>query len=92
MFAVHLVQEDTIKMGFSHESVRKQEVFASEKILCYSLSYWWKKAPHQPITKLYGKLVLSRYQNYDFGTIPAESSLIPILKRYQGGKLERHQK
>ena len=43
-------------MGFSHESVRKQEVFASKKKkLCYSLSYWWKKAPHQPITKLHGK-------------------------------------
>ena len=23
--------------------------------MCYSLSYWWKKAPHQPTTKLYGK-------------------------------------
>ena len=29
----------------------KQEVFASKK----TCSYWWKKAPHQPITKLYGK-------------------------------------
>ena len=25
------------------------------KKMCYSLSYWWKKAPHQPTTKLYGK-------------------------------------
>ena len=27
-------------------------MFASKK----THSYWWKKAPHQPITKLYGKL------------------------------------
>ena len=51
MFAVHLVQEETIKTGFSHESVCKQEVCASK----VTLSYWWKKALHQPITKLYGK-------------------------------------
>lgn len=31
MFAARLVQEDTVKMGFSHESVRKQEEFASKK-------------------------------------------------------------
>ena len=28
----------------------KQEVQAKK-----TLSYWWKKAPHQPITKLHGK-------------------------------------
>ena len=50
MFALCLVQEETIKTGFCHESVRKQEVFASKKT-----HYWWKRAPHQPITKLYGK-------------------------------------
>ena len=50
MFTVRLVQEDTVNISFYHESVRKQEVFAS-KTKC---SYWWKKAPHQPITKLYG--------------------------------------
>ena len=44
-----LVQEETIETGFSHKSVRKQEVFACKK----TLSYWWKKAPHQPITKLW---------------------------------------
>ena len=43
------------KTGFCHESVRKQEAFASKKT-CNSLSYWWKKAPYQPIPKLYGKL------------------------------------
>ena len=32
-------------MGFSHKSVRKQEVFASRKNLWHPLSYWWKKAP-----------------------------------------------
>ena len=31
MFAARLVREEAIKMGCSHESVRKQEVFASEK-------------------------------------------------------------
>ena len=51
MFAVRLMQEDTVKTGFSHESLHKQEVFASKK----PCSYWWKKAPHQPVTKLYGK-------------------------------------
>ena len=50
-FAAYLVQEETIEMGFSHESVRKQEVFASKK----TRSYWWRKTPHQPITKLHGK-------------------------------------
>ena len=40
-----------VKTGFFHKIVRKQEVFASKK----TCSYWWKKAPHQPITKLYGK-------------------------------------
>ena len=30
-FAVRLVQDDTVKTGFSHEIVRKQEVFASKK-------------------------------------------------------------
>ena len=40
-----------VKTGFCHKSVCKQEVFASQK----TRSYWWKKAPHQPITKLYGK-------------------------------------
>ena len=39
------------KTDFSHESVRKQQKFASEK----TRSYWWKKAPHQLITKLHGK-------------------------------------
>ena len=51
MFALCLVQEETVKTGFCHESVRKQEVFASKT----THTYWWKKAPHQPITKLYGK-------------------------------------
>ena len=50
-FAACLVQEETLQMGFSPESVHKQEVFA-RKITC---SYWWKKAPHQPITKFYSK-------------------------------------
>ena len=54
-FAARLVQEEKVKTGFSHKSVPKQEVFASKKRLCYSLSYWWKRAPHQSITKLYGK-------------------------------------
>ena len=31
MFATHLEQEETVKMGFSHKSVHKQEVFASKK-------------------------------------------------------------
>ena len=48
-FAMCLVQEEMVKTGFCHESVRKQEVFGKTR------SYWWKKAPHQPITKLYGK-------------------------------------
>ena len=30
-FAVRLVQEETVKTGFAHESVRKQEVFESKK-------------------------------------------------------------
>ena len=30
-FAAHLMQEEMINMGFSHKSVRKQEVFASKK-------------------------------------------------------------
>ena len=51
MFALCLVQGETIITGFRHENVRKREVFASKK----TCSYWWKKAPHQPITKLYGK-------------------------------------
>ena len=50
-FAARLVQEENLQMGFSPESVHKQEVFA-RKITC---SYWWKKAPHQPITKFYSK-------------------------------------
>ena len=45
-------KEETVKTGFCHESVRKQEVFASKK---KTRSYWWKMAPHQPVTKLYGK-------------------------------------
>ena len=40
-----------VKTCFSHKSVQMQEVFAREK----TRSYWWKKAPHQPITKLHGK-------------------------------------
>ena len=40
-----------VKTGFCHESVCNQEVFASKK----TRSYRWKKAPHDPITKLYGK-------------------------------------
>ena len=40
-----------VKEGFCHESVHKQQVFASKK----THSYWPKKAPHQRITKLYGK-------------------------------------
>ena len=52
---MRLVQEETVKTGFSHESVQKQDVFAGKKTLCYSFSYWWKKAPHKPVTKLYGK-------------------------------------
>ena len=51
MFALCLVQEETVKTGFCQESVRKQEGFASKK----TFSYCWKKAPNQPITKLYGK-------------------------------------
>ena len=31
MFAARLVQEEAVKTGFSHKSVRKQEVFASKK-------------------------------------------------------------
>ena len=50
-FAARLVQEEAIKTGCSRESVRKQEVFAGKK----THSCWWKKAPHQPITKLYDK-------------------------------------
>ena len=50
-FATRLVPGETIKIGFSHESVRKQEVFAWEK----THSHWWKKAPHQPITKWHVK-------------------------------------
>ena len=46
-----LVQEETVKTCFCHKSVHKQEVFASKK----TPSDWWKKAPDQPITKLYGK-------------------------------------
>ena len=38
-FVARLVQEETIKIGFSCESVRKQEVFASRK----TRSYWCKK-------------------------------------------------
>ena len=34
MFAVCLVQEETIKMGFFHKSVHKQEVSASRKKNC----------------------------------------------------------
>ena len=30
-FAARLVQEEAIKTGFSHKSVRRQEVFASKK-------------------------------------------------------------
>ena len=33
-FAACLVQEETLQMGFSHESVHKQEVFARKKT-CY---------------------------------------------------------
>ena len=50
-FAACLVQEETVKTGFSHKRVRKQEGFASKK----ACSYWWKKAPLQPITNVYGK-------------------------------------
>ena len=50
-FAARLVWEETVKTGVCHESVRKQEVLASKK----TCSYWWKKAPHQLITKLYDK-------------------------------------
>ena len=50
-FPSRLVQEEAIKTGCSRESVRKQEVFASKK----TCSFCWKKAPHQPITKLYDK-------------------------------------
>ena len=46
-----MVQEETVKTDFSHERVGKQEKFASKK----THFYWWKKAPHQPITKLHGK-------------------------------------
>ena len=42
---------ETLKTGFCHKSVHKQEVFANKK----THSYWWKKALHQPVTKLYGK-------------------------------------
>lgn len=45
------MQEETVKSGFPHERVRKQEVCGSKK----TCSYWWKKPPHQPITKLVGK-------------------------------------
>ena len=41
----------TFAADLVHKSVFKQEVFASKK----PHSYWWKKAPHQPITKWYGK-------------------------------------
>ena len=51
MYALCLVQEEMVKTAFCHESVCNQEVFASKK----TSSYWWKKAPHQPITKSYGK-------------------------------------
>ena len=50
-FSVRLLRGETVKKGFSLESVRNQEVFAREK----TRSYWWKKAPHQPITTLHGK-------------------------------------
>ena len=39
------------KPGFCHVSVRKQQVLTGKK----TRSYWRKKSPHQPITKLYGK-------------------------------------
>ena len=39
----------------------------NKKHLCYSLSYWWKKAPHQPITKLYGK---------PYGLVPEEQGKV----------------
>ena len=51
MCAEYLVPREIVKSGFPHESVRKQEVFESKTLR----SYWWKKAPHQPITKLHDK-------------------------------------
>ena len=50
-FSAQLVQGEMVKTGFSHKSVRTLEVFAREN----TRSYWWKKAPHQPVTKLHGK-------------------------------------
>ena len=38
------------RSGFLHQHVRKQEVQGNK-----TCSYWWKKAPHLPITKLHGK-------------------------------------
>ena len=51
MFAARLAQEEEIKTCCSRESVRKQEVFTSKK----THSCCWKKASHQPITKLCDK-------------------------------------
>ena len=39
MFAVRLVQEDTVKTGLSRKSVHKQEVFARK----ITHSNWWKR-------------------------------------------------
>ena len=45
------MQAETVKRsGFPHERVRKQEVQTKKTLSC-----WWKRAPHQPITKLHGK-------------------------------------
>ena len=49
--AVHWVQVETVKTGFCHESIREHQVLVGKK----TRSYWWKKAPHQSVTKVYGK-------------------------------------
>ena len=49
MFAARLVQEDTIKTSFSHQSVHKQEVLASKKT-CDTPFPIGGKRHHNPIT------------------------------------------
>ena len=49
-----LRREETVKLPFLTKCPQAGSVFKQEKNLT-PLSYWWEKAPHQPITKLYGK-------------------------------------
>ena len=44
-----------MKQAFLTKVSASRKCLKAKKNLWQPVSYWWKKAPHQPITKLYGK-------------------------------------